>query len=142
MGGQVFLVGCGGTGEAAATVWWGIVDGAPLQTWGIAVLSPRLSSRSPLGTHGLRGDARGRRGVGICREIVRYCEALAPLQGALIGVVGYLGHRGAQPQAVLLVPDGDAGVRWGGGNGLGVGGSGGPTARGHTSLGQRPRWAD
>ena len=29
---------------------WGIM------TWGIALLSPRLSSRSPLGTRGLGGD--------------------------------------------------------------------------------------
>jgi len=140
-------------------VRWGGDDGAPLQSWGVAARSPRLSSWSPLGTRGF-GDGAMRRGLGICRsvdekngartfqsvsgvrrglgvggsggptarghtslgarnglafcrEIVRYCEALAPLQGALIGVVGYLGHRGAQPQAVLLVPVGDARVRWG-----------------------------
>jgi len=44
-------------------------------------------------------------------EIARYRGALAPLQGALMGVVGYLGHRCAQPQAVLSVPVGDARVR-------------------------------
>jgi len=150
--GVVVLVGDG-------RVRWGGDDGAPLQSWGVAARSPRLSSWSPLGTRGF-GDGAMRRGLGICRsvdekngartfqsvsgvrrglgvggsggptarghtslgarnglafcrEIVRYCEALAPLQGALIGVVGYLGHRGAQPQAVLLVPVGDARVRWG-----------------------------
>jgi hypothetical protein len=33
---------------------------------------------------------------------------LAPLQGALIAVAGDLGHRVAQPQAVLSVPLGNA----------------------------------
>ena len=49
--------------------------------------------------------------VTFCRDLVRYCEALAPLQGALLGVAGNLGHRCAQPQAVLSVPVGDARVR-------------------------------
>ena len=40
------------------------------------------------------------------------CVVLAPLQGALMGLIGYLGRRVAQPQAVLLVPVGDARVRW------------------------------
>jgi hypothetical protein len=34
-----------------------------------------------------------------------------------MGLAGYLGHRVAQPQAVLSVPVGDARVRWGGRNG-------------------------
>ena len=52
------------------------------------------------------------RGLAFCRELVRYCGALAPLQGALLGVASTLGHRSAQPQAVLSVPVGDARVRW------------------------------
>jgi hypothetical protein len=47
---------------------------------------------------------------GVCREIIRSCEALAPLQGALMALAGYLGHRVAQPQAIFSVPVGDARV--------------------------------
>jgi len=45
-------------------------------------------------------------------EIVRDCVALAPLQGASMMSDGDLGHRSAQPQAILLVPVGDARVPW------------------------------
>ena len=36
----------------------GLLDGVVLGTWGIAALSPRLTSRSPLGTHGFGGGLR------------------------------------------------------------------------------------
>jgi hypothetical protein len=36
----------------------GRLDGVVLGTWGIAALSPRLTSRSPLGTHGFGGGLR------------------------------------------------------------------------------------
>ena len=58
------------------------------------------------GGHGALRNGLASRGV-----VDRHWATLAPLQGALMWGAGFLGHRGAQPQAILSVPVGDARVR-------------------------------
>ena len=100
----------------------GRLDGVVLGTWGIAALSPRLTSRSPLGTHGFGGGLRRK-------------AKWSSFRSTPLGTHGF-GECGWRNGARIFPSASSHGRR----NGPAICRPGGPKARIHTSL-RKAKWS-